>query len=77
MRELYRHPQQKSLWATVQDWILLNKFGLLAVAGFILLNLAGLRYSGLSQKQGVAGGSPRDATVSAGTRPSRPPEPAR
>lgn len=44
LRELYRHPQQKSLWATVQDWILLNKFGLLAVAGFILLNLAGLRY---------------------------------
>ncbi|MFA9487543.1 MULTISPECIES: PhnD/SsuA/transferrin family substrate-binding protein [unclassified Mannheimia] len=44
LRELYRHPQQKSLWATVQDWIVLNKFGLLAVLVFILLNFAALRY---------------------------------
>lgn len=44
LRQLYRHPQQKSLWRTVQDWILLNKFGLLAVVAFILFNLAVLRY---------------------------------
>lgn len=44
LRELYRHPQQKSLWRTVQDWILLNKFGILAVVAFILLNLSVLRY---------------------------------
>ncbi|WP_458118655.1 PhnD/SsuA/transferrin family substrate-binding protein [Mannheimia haemolytica] len=44
LRELYRHPQQKSLWATVLDWVRLNKFGLLAVVLFILLNLVALRY---------------------------------
>lgn len=44
LRELYRHPQQKSLWDTVLDWVRLNQFGLLAVAAFILFNLAALRY---------------------------------
>ncbi len=73
LRELYRHPQQKSLWATVLDWVRLNKFGLLAVVLFILLNLVALRYQVYRKKQGVTAGTLQNAAVSAGTDPSRPP----
>ncbi|TDQ57964.1 two-component system sensor histidine kinase TtrS [Mesocricetibacter intestinalis] len=44
LRELYRHPQQKSLWENVQAWIVLNRFGLLAICAFILLNYAWISY---------------------------------
>lgn len=44
LRELYRHPQQKSLWDTVKDWIVLNKLSLFVIFGFILLNYLWISY---------------------------------
>lgn len=44
LRNLYRHPQQQSLWADVQYWILQHKWQLLAGLLFILFNYLWITY---------------------------------
>lgn len=44
LRELYRHPQQKSLWEIVKDWLKLNQFSLLTLFGFLAANYLWITY---------------------------------